>query len=333
MATKSTAAATDPTPTATPTGEPVAPTAETVEQKSDVTNQLEELSKKLSEYQALVAQSEAKAKDAEAKALRNEAMYKGLQNQTTKTLQQAAEDRKRLEQLQQDRAELAEIKEMLNVVSSRVLDEDERKDLQYRQRELKLKLAEQAVADAAKAVQQPVQTAASPSYENPENVKAQFLEYYFPGIGVDPNDPAIDWGDNASSQQEAFRRFTVSVINLKNQKDQAKTQDAMAAIKAETDKALAVFQAQQEELIKSTSEQVEKAKAEAIETARKDSEKKLRALGADVPGTPPPDSGGQGKTLMNMMNEQLDDKLLQTAKGREEFGRRMEAIRAAVRGR
>jgi len=334
MAKQSTAAATDPEPVATPSGEPVVPTAEPVEQKPDVNVQLEELSKKLSEYQALTAQAEAKAKDSEAKALRNEAMYKGLQNQTTKTLQQAAEDRKQLVQLQQDRAELAEIKEMLNVVSSRVLDEDEKKDLQYRQRELKLKLAEQAVSDAAKvASEQSVQTAASPSYQNPEDVKSQFLEYYFPGSGIDPNDSGIDWGEGSTSQQDAFRRFTVSVVNLKNIKDQAKTQDAMKVIQDQTAKALEEFKAQQADLLKSTTEQVEKAKTEAIEQARKDSEKKLRALGADIPGTPPPDSQGQSKSWANMMSEQLDDKLLETAKGREEFERRMKAIRAAVRGR
>ncbi len=333
MAKQSTAAATDPTPTATPSGEPVAPTAEPVEQEPNVNAQFEELKNKLAEFEVLKSQAEAKAKDSEAKALRNEAMYKGLQNQTTKTLQQAAEDRKRLEQLLRNDAELAEIKEMLNVVSSRVLDEDEKKDLQYRQRELRLKLAEQAVQEAAKAAtEQSVQTAASPSYESQENVKAQFLEYYFPGVGIDPNDSGIDWGEGSSSQQDAFRRFTVSVTNLKNKQDQAKTQDAMATIQAQTSKALEDFKLQQAELLKTTSDAVEKAKVEAIEQARIDSEKKLRRLGADVPGTPAPDSSGQNRTLKALM-EEIPDSLLQTAKGREEFNRRMEQIRATVRGR
>jgi hypothetical protein len=328
MAGKSTAAATDPTPTATPSGEPVAPTAEPVEQ--NITAQIEELNKRLSEYETVRTQLESRAKEAEAKALRNEAMYKGLQSQTTKTLQQAAEERKRLDQLERNNGEIADIKELLSGIANRVLDENEQKELQFRQRELRLKRAEEALVAPQT---QPVQNAASPSYQNPEDVKAQFLEFYFPGVEVDSNDPGIDWGDGAASPQDAFRRFTVSVMNLKNQKEQSKTQDAMAAIKAETDAALTAFKAQQDQLFQQSREEVEKAKETAKEEARKDSEKKLRALGADVSGTPLPDSQGEGSSLMQMMTDQLDDSLLRTPKGREEFNRRMENIRAKVRGR
>lgn len=333
MAKQSTAAATDPTPTATPPGEPVEQKAEPVEQKTDVNVQFEELNKKLTEFQDLLAKSEQARKDSEAKALRNEAMYKGLQSQTTKTLQQAAANEYKLAQLQQDRAELSEIKEMLSVVAGRVLDEDERKELQYRQRELQLKLKEQAVEQAAQATQTAAQTTASTPYQSQEDVKVQFVNTYFPNSGVDPFDPNIDWGEGALSQQEALARFTGSVTRIILQKSDARTQDAMATIKTETDNALAAFKVQQAELLTTVKTEAEKAKQEAIDQARKDSEKKLRALGADVSGTPPSDGAGQSKTLMNMINEQLDDNMLRTPKGREEYNRRMEEIRRQFRGR
>lgn len=335
MAGKSSAAATDATPPATPSGEPVEQVSEPVEQETvNIAAQIEELQKQLADFNAMKTAkeaAEAKVKESEAKALRYDAMYKGLQNQTTRTLQQAAEDRKRLQALESDRAELAEVKEMLSGIASRVLDEDERKELQFRQRELKLKLQEQAYAQRAAetAVEQTAQTAASPSYESQEDVKARFVNHYFPNSGVNPDDPNIDWGDGSNNQVEALGRFTASVSRIIMQKNDARTQDAMAAIKAETSKALEEFKTQQTELLRTTQEQVAKAKEEAIETARKDSEKKLRALGADVPGTPPPDSQGQGKSFDAMMKEQLDDSLIYT--NPKEYARRMEMVRQAVR--
>lgn len=320
---KSTGSAPDDKPAATAPAEPIEPVASDTEQKMNVNDQLLELQGKLSQLQEAHAKTEQEKVSAQALALQNEAKYRGLQHQTTKTLQQAAEDKRSLEQYKANQVEMAEIRELLSTVASRVLDEDEKKDLQYRQRELRVKLAEQAVADAQA---QPVaQNATSTSYQSPEDAKAQFLNTYFPGIGIDPTDPGIDWGEGADGA-EAFRRFTTSVIKVKDQKDQAKTQDAYAAIQKQTEDALAAFKAE-------NTEALTKAKEEAIQTARKDSEKKLRALGADVAGTPTGDAGAGSKSLIAMMNEQLDDNLLRTKTGREEYNRRMEAIRTQVRGR
>jgi hypothetical protein len=328
MAPKSSGTAPEAKPAATAPAEPAAPAPDAEHQNIDVNAQLLELQGKLAELQAAHAVSEQDRINAQALALQNEAKYRGLQHNTTKTLQQAAEDKKVFEQYKQNQGELAEIKELLSTVASRVLDEDERKELQYRQRELKVKLAEQAVAAQAAEPQ----AATSYSYQDPEDAKSQFLNTYFPGIGIDPKDPGIDWGDGAEGA-EAFRRFTTSVIRLKDQKDQVKTQDAYAAIQKQTEEALAAFKTQQAELVTATQAEIAKAKEEAITTARKDSEKKLRALGADVPGTPPADAAAGGKSLMSVMNEQLDDTLLRTKSGREEYARRMDAIRNTVRGR
>lgn len=328
MAPKSSGTAPDTKPAATAPAEPVEPTTDTEGQNVDVNAQLLELQGKLVQLQAAHAVTEKEKVDAQALALQNEAKYRGLQHNTTKTLQLAAEDKRSLEQYKQNQGELAEIRELLSTVANRVLDEDERKDLQYRQRELKVKLAEQ---DIAARMAEP-QTAASTSYQTPEDAKAQFLNTYFPGIGIDPSDPGIDWGEGAEGS-EAFRRFTTSVIRVKDQKDQTKTQDAYAAIQKQTEDALAAFKAQNAELLTTTQAEIAKAKEEAITAARRDSEKKLRALGADVPGTPPADAAAGGRSLMSIMNEQLDDTLLRTKSGREEYARRMETIRNTVRGR
>lgn len=333
MAKESAGANTAPKATATASAEPAAAGSEPANQENDVTNQLTELQARLSQLEEMKNTLEKEKNDAVAAKLREEAKYKGLQNQTTRTLQQAAEDRRILEQMNKDRSELAEIKSVLETLASRVLDEPERKELEFRQRELKLKLAEQASADALKKAQDQMnaQAVASTQYQNPEDEKAQFLNYYFPNSGIDPNDPNIDWGDGAASTQEAFRRFTVSVTGIKSQKDQTNSQNTMAELQKQTAEALAALKAQQAELVQKTAEEIEKAKAEAINTARKDSEKKLRALGADVSGTPATD--GTARTFSQQLEEELDDTLLRTKAGRDEYNRRIEAIKAKVRGR
>jgi hypothetical protein len=317
---------------ATATAEPVAGAAGTATQENNVTNQLTELQARLSELEGIKSTLEKEKNEAVAAKLREEAKYKGLQNQTTRTLQQAAEDRRILEQMNKDRAELAEIKSVLETLANRVLDEPERKEMEFKQRELKLKLAEQAQVEASQRAQtQAAQAVASTQYQNPEDEKAQFLNYYFPGSGIDPNDPSIDWGDGAANTQEAFRRFTVSVTSIKNQKDQNNAQNALEVMKKQTEEALASLKAQQAELVAKTSEEIATAKAEAITAARKDSEKKLRALGADVQGTPAPD--GSKRTFGQQLEEELPDDLLRTKSGTIEYNRRIESLRQQLRGR
>jgi hypothetical protein len=333
MASNKAGAATDSKPAATATAGPDGGIADAGNQNDSVTiNQLTELQGKFSELETFTKRLEQEKNDAVAATLREQAKYKGLQNQTTKTLQDAAENRRVLEQMRQDRAELSEIKEVLGTLASRVLDEPERKDLEFRQRELRLKLAEEGVAEAQKRAQeQPAQAVASPQYSTPEDAKSEYMNYYFPGENVDPNDSNIDWGDGAQSTQEAVRRFNMSVLKIISQKNQARTQDSMAAIQKQTDETLAQFKKEQGELLTKTQEEIEKAKTDAINQARKDSEKKLRALGADVSGTPAPDGGR--RTLMEQMTDELPDDLLRTKSGQAEYRKRLEAIKNQVRGR
>lgn len=307
-------------------------TSGTDNQKNDVQNQVVMLQKTLEEIQKANEVILREKQEAQALALQNEAKYRGFQQQVTKTLQQAAEDRRALEQLRQSNFKTAEFEEMLEAIANRVLDEDERKDLKFRQREAKVKLAEQAVAASQEQIaQSAAPSAASPSYQSPEDAKAQFLNDYFPGSGIDPKDTRLDWGEGATGA-EAFKRFTNSVVSIQN----ARSQDEYAKIQKQTQDALDAFKSQQEEIQKKTEEEISKAKQEAIDAARKDSEKKLRALGADVSGTPSPEPGSgtpSGKSLMDIMNEQLDDSLLTTPKGRQEYDRRLRAITSQVRGR
>jgi DNA repair exonuclease SbcCD ATPase subunit len=332
MAKESSGANTAPGTVATAAAGNAGTSAEQATQENNVTTQLTELQARLTELEGIKGTLEKEKNEAVAARLREEAKYKGLQNQTTRTLQQAAEDRRVLENMNKDRSELAEMKSVLETLANRVLDEPERKEMEFKQRELKLKLAEQAQVEASQRIQaQAAQAVASTQYQNPEDEKARFLNYYFPGSGIDSTDPNIDWGDGAESTQEAFRRFTVSVTTIKNQQDQANSQNAMAVMKKQTEDALAELKAKEAELVTKTSEEIAAAKADAIVSARKDSEKKLRALGADVSGTPAPD--GSRKSFGQQLEEELPDDLLRTKSGTIEYTRRIEALKQQLRGR
>lgn len=331
MAPKSTGAETPATPAATASAEPVVPAAEPANQ--EIIAKLEEATAKLVELQASQDKLSREKNDAIATALRADAMYKGLQNQTTKTLQKAAEDRRALAQAQIQAAEIGDIKSLLNTLASKVLDEDEAKQLQWNQKELELQRREQAIVNRAAetpVVEEPVAT--PQQYTTPEDEKAQFLSYYFPGVEVDPADPNIDWGVGASSTQEAFRRFTTSVLKIKDTKEATKANDAASVLRQQAENQLAELKKQQEELAAKTAEEIAAAKQVATSEARKEAEKRLRAMGADVTGTPIADGGP--RTLKQQVEEVLDDNLLrQGKKGQEEYARRVEAIKKQVKER
>jgi hypothetical protein len=321
----------------TASAETAASSAEPEAQKNDAfEKQLTELQGKLTELTAERDKVTQEAKDATASRLQYEAMYKGLQNQTTKTLQNAAQTRKDLEQAKLDRAELAQIREALDTVTNHLLDEDERKELGLRQRELKLKQAEQAITEAAQqAVQESTaQATASPQqYIAPETTKKDFVEYYFPGLGIDPNDSRIDWANDVPQAENAraFQRFTNSIVRIKNEMDQAKNQDVVAQLQKQAEEQLAAIKAEQETKNAQTAAEIEQAKVTAKADARKEAEAKLRKLGADVSGEHADD--GARKSFGQQMVEQLDDSLLQTKSGQAEYARRVEAIKQQrVRG-
>lgn len=334
---KITDAKTAPEPEVTaPAGEPTPP-AEGAEQKNDA--DAVGLQAKVAELQA-IADKLAKERDAAtAEKIRQEAMYKGLQNQTTKTLQKAAEDRKALEQERVARAELQEIKQLLGAVTSKVLDESEQKELEYQQREARIK-AEQAWLEAQKANPVQPEPTIAPQYTDPDAEKARFLDFYFHGIDIDPKDPGIDWGEGETDTRIAFSRFTTSVLKLKAQKDQEKTQDVVATLQKQAAETLAEIKAQQAELKAKADAEVEQAKAEAEEAARKKAEAKLRKMGVDVAGTPPPESDTK-RTLGQKIDNDLDESLLtkgkpfskERAEGQAEYARRLAAIQNEIRGR
>lgn len=331
MAEKSPATETPVTPAATASAEPVAPApAGESGQKNDA-NEVELYKKQLAEAQAALDKMAQEKNNAIATALRADAQYKGLQNQTTKTLQKAAEDRRALAEARMQAAAVADMQSLLSTIAEKVLDEDEAKNLKYKQKELELQRREADIKARAEApAEEPV--VIPQQYTTPEDEKAQFLSYYFPGVDVDPGDPNIDWGVGANSTQEAFRRFTTSVLKIKDQKESTKANDAVAELRKQAEEQLASLKKQQEELATKTAEEIATAKKEAEETARKEAEKRLRAMGADVSGTPNSDGAGR-KTFAQQIDEVLDDSLLTTKKGQEEYNRRVEAMKKQVRDR
>jgi len=308
---------------ATGTPEPAVPPVDSAAQENNVMKELEAARAQMAQLAAAQEKLVKERNDAIAARLVEEAKYKGLQFQTTKTLQQAADDRRALAAAQIQAQEIGDIKSLLSTLASKVMDEDEAKQYQWNQKELELQRREQAFA--AKVAEPAAEPAATPQqYTTPEDEKARFLSYYFPGVEVDPNDPNIDWGADASSTPEAFRRFTASVLKIKDSQEQTKANDAASVLRQQAEAQLAELKKQQEELAAKTTQEIADAKAAAIEEARKEAEKRLRAMGADVNGASPSDGGP--RTLKQQVEETLDDNLLRSKKGQEEYARRVEAI-------
>ena len=328
MAGKSSAVETPVTPEAPAVAETPAP-APPGESAQEIIASGGELQKQIADATALIGKLTKERNDAIANALRADAQYKGLQNQTTKSLQKAAEDRRALALAQAQAAQIGDIYTVLNSLATKVLDEDEAKAFQWKQKELELNRREEALK-VTPVVEEPVVT--PQQYTTPVDEKAQFLSYYFPGVTLDPNDPNIDWATDAPNSAEAMRRFITSVMKVKDQQESTKANDAVATAQAQAAEQLKAVQKQIEDLSAKTTEEIAAAKVAAAEEARKEAEKRLRALGADVSGTPGPDGSGN-KTFGQNLEEVLDDNLLKTKKGQEEYGRRVEAMNRQFRER
>lgn len=330
MAGKSSATETPVTPEAPAPAETPAPAPAGESGQEIIANQeIESLRKQIADAAAAMEALARQRDDAVANALRSDAQYKGLQNQTTKTLQKAAQDRRELELARMQAAEVGDIKSLLNTLASKVLDEDEAKQLQWKQKELELQRKEAALMAAANAPKEdPI--AEPQQYTTPEDEKAQFLSYYFPGVAIDPKDPNIDWGVGANSTQEAFRRFTTSVLKIKDSQESSKANNAVAELQKQAQAQLEAMKQQISDLASKSQEEIAAAKTAAAEEARKEAEKRLRAMGADVSGTPNPDGTGS-RTLAKQIDEEIPDSLLYSDP--KEYARRVGAINKQVRER
>lgn len=258
-------------------------------------NQDSEVTKKLAEYETRIqqlAQIEKRTKEledqhktAQAEALRWQSSYKGLQRQTTQAMQQAAEDKRRLVDLERERVQylqslssIEDVRQSVSALASKMLDEDAAKDFNLSQREMLLRrqeeLAKQRVQQQQQAVtQQPVQYQ---PYTDPEEQRKMFLEAYFPGSGVDPNDPSIDWAPDATNPQEAMSRFTSSVYRIF--REQLNQPQQGEAVQSEAEKLLEQFRQEREALAASQARALEEVKLEA----KRDVEERLRKMGMDA---------------------------------------------------
>ena len=226
---------------------------------------------------------------AQAEALRWSTSYRSLQANTTSSLQEAArlrqataEQAKVLDELTASRQELAQMREGLSFLASKMGDEDTAREFAIRQRETQARLAEeQARARIAQlqqaATAQPAQyqeTQTQTPFVDLDAQKRQFVQYYFPNSGIDYTDPRLDWGDGAASTPEAFRRFTMSVEKIQGDRQTNQGQQPLS----ETETLLARIQKEREELEKARVNVSE----EVREQARREVEERLRRTGADA---------------------------------------------------
>ena len=249
---------------------------------------------------------------AQSESARMTASYRSLQASTTSSLQeaarirqQAAEQSKVLEELTASRGELAQMREGLSFLASKMGDEDTAREFAIRQRETQARLAEeQARARIAQlqqaATMQPttyntqVQTQ---QYVDLDAQKRQFVDYYFPGSGVNFNDSRIDWGYNAPDGEAALARFKSSVSRIITGQASTDTQGDAANLLAQ---------------IRREREELERAKTSAAdqikEQARREVEERLRRTGADAGN-----AGGNTEAVTKMrtrLNEVDESKLM-----------------------
>jgi DNA repair exonuclease SbcCD ATPase subunit len=290
---------------------------------SDKLKQLEEQLKGYSGLDARVKSLQEENRRATAEAMRWQSGYKGLQQRTTEKLQEAAALQRQLSEAQQTAGQLSELRETVNLLARKMLDEDQAKEFDLQQRELRIRQAEAMVQQRA---QQPSPQQAQPAqqYVDPDIQRRQYIETFFPGVDIDPNHPDIDWGEGASNQSEAFARWTASVARVMMGQDRKEEQE----IKSEAQRLLEQTQAQLVELTKAKDLAIEEAKAQA----RKDVEERLRKLGIDAGGTSPA-SASTRKAQVDL--NELDETTLYTGepgsparkKAQLEYDAKLRAIR------
>lgn len=276
--------------------------AGTNDQANEITARIKDLETQLNRYAGVEDRAkrlEDENKRATAEALRWQSGYKGLQANTTAKLQEAAAMQRQLQEAQNTSGQLEALRDTVNLLARRMLDEDQAKEFELQQRELRIRQLE---AQAQRPQQQQVvqQQYAEP-YVDPEIQKKQYLDYYFPGVNVDPTNPDIDWGEGAPSTADAMRRFTASVTKIM-QDTGSRTQQERTKSEAET--LLEQIQAQAAQLENAKQLAIEEARAEV----RREVEERARRLGIDAgtAGAPVPEATRKVRTQL----DDLDDSLL-----------------------
>lgn len=280
----------------------------TVERLRDLESQVA----KFAELEANSKKLEEQVKAAQTEAARWQSSYRSFQANTTAALQEASRVRQQLsereklqDQLTATRADLLQMKEGLTFLASKMVDEDSAKEFAARQRETQARLAEEQARQTLAQLQatmsgtQPAQQAQQiQTYVDPTDQKRDFLGYYFPNSGIDPNDPSIDWGDGAASTQEAFRRFTTSVTTLMSSKqDRQSNQGQPQNAQTDAQKLLEQLKQEREKL------ELDKANAskEIEEQARRAVEERLRRTGADAGNSSA--AGADTRRVASKLNE------------------------------
>lgn len=281
--------------------------AETTNQDPTIAR-LQEYEQKLTHFSNLERERqelEQTAKAAQAEALRWQSSYRSLQSSTTASLQEAARTRQEQtaqqrihDELAQARAEMSQVREGLAFLATRMGDEDSVKEFQLRQREVQLQQMEEVAKQRMTALQAAAQQQQSPpqrQFTDPSDEKRQFLDYYFPDSGVDHSNPAIDWGEGAPDTREAFRRFTTSVMKLREESTPGKP-----PVQSEVAQLITQLQKDREELQRSHEQALEDLKVQN----RRDVEERLRKVGADAGnGSSVSQSTAKAQTRLNELDE------------------------------
>lgn len=166
-------------------------------------------------------------------------IYKGLQKHLAKRDRALAETGQKLSQREQELAalqrqqnEAAEALEFLSTIAMKNLDDDQRAEVVAQLQERRAKRLEGQVAELTRHVNTPREPIPQPELENSfeEQLQARIREAVnemrvsAKELGVDPDDPGLDYGKDDEAPWVRFRKLNQSVQKVLLKKDEAEVE-------------------------------------------------------------------------------------------------------------
>lgn len=294
---------------------------------SDVQVQLTAYQQQLQDLVAERTRLEAEANGHKQRAEDLDKSLRRLQQNTTAKLQQAAEQRRRLQQETELRAEITDLKMLVQRLASGQLDEQQIAQYELDRQRLALQTQQELLRQQAQGD--------FTGHIDMDAYKAQLLDEIAPDTSIKPEDPRIDWAQDAPDRST----WTVRVMNsLRRAEAQDRQNGVTNATTPQTpNDPQAVLQAQMEALQKDFQERVTKLAEEQRKTleeeravANRATEERLRAAGVDALDASARPESASNTTLMSRIETELDENLLRTPEGRAKWAERERAIKATL---
>jgi predicted RNase H-like nuclease (RuvC/YqgF family) len=266
---------------------------------------------------------------AEAKR-RGEELDKNLraqQRNTTVKLQEAAEQRKQAENINNLKRELMaeqhQQRTILTRLSEVMLEEDQRKQLSMDLEKAQLESTTKAWQEYAQQLTQPQP---APQFDV-ETYKAQLFQTYASDSTLDYNDPRIDWHPEANGLQEWLPRFRMTIGKLEKEKASLEQKAFIDNIQKQNLDNLEALKAKEAALIGEYEKKLLEATKTTEDSVKRAEEERLRRNGIDA-GSTLTGSDGEAPNSFAKALAEIPDSLLNTTGGQIEYNKRLNAAKA-----